>query len=144
MTCARAEERRARRARLASLTEGEHEVMQRVAAGKLNKVIADELHVSVRTVEVHRARGVREAGGAVGCGGGDGAGSISTLYVASPIKNEHRTVNIFSEGLMPMICKAITGVGQSRFRLLTIRSFVKYLYISETVELHHRILNSSI
>ncbi|MFG6456585.1 response regulator transcription factor [Roseateles sp. BYS96W] len=55
-----------RSARLASLTEREHEVMTRVAAGKLNKVIADELHVSVRTVEVHRARvfaklGVRSA-----------------------------------------------------------------------------------
>ena len=55
-----------RSARLASLTEREHEVMLRVAAGKLNKVIADELHVSVRTVEVHRARvyaklGVRSA-----------------------------------------------------------------------------------
>ncbi len=55
-----------RSARLASLTEREREVMQRVAAGKLNKVIADELHVSVRTVEVHRARvfaklGVRSA-----------------------------------------------------------------------------------
>ena len=55
-----------RSARLASLTEREAEVMQRVAAGKLNKVIADELHVSVRTVEVHRARvfaklGVRSA-----------------------------------------------------------------------------------
>jgi two-component system response regulator DctR len=53
-------------ARLASLTEREHEVMLRVAAGKLNKVIADELNVSVRTIEVHRARvyaklGVRSA-----------------------------------------------------------------------------------
>ncbi len=45
-----------REARLASLTEREREVMSRVAAGKLNKVIADELHVSVRTIEVHRAR----------------------------------------------------------------------------------------
>ncbi|KQV94106.1 response regulator transcription factor [Pelomonas sp. Root1237] len=55
-----------RSARLASLTEREREVMTRVAAGKLNKVIADELNVSVRTVEVHRARvfaklGVRSA-----------------------------------------------------------------------------------
>ena len=50
----------------ARAAEREREVMQRVAAGKLNKVIADELHVSVRTVEVHRARvyaklGVRSA-----------------------------------------------------------------------------------
>jgi two-component system response regulator DctR len=45
-----------RQARLDSLSEREREIMQRVAAGKLNKVIADELHVAVRTVEVHRAR----------------------------------------------------------------------------------------
>jgi len=55
-----------REARLSSMTEREREVMQRVAAGKLNKVIADDLHVSVRTIEVHRARvyaklGVRSA-----------------------------------------------------------------------------------
>ena len=42
--------------RLASLSERERAVMHLVAAGKLNKVIADELCVSVRTVEVHRAR----------------------------------------------------------------------------------------
>ena len=51
-----------REARLQSLTECEREVMQRVAAGKLNKVIADDLHVSVRTVEVHRARVYAELG----------------------------------------------------------------------------------
>lgn len=42
--------------RLSSLTEREREVMHKVAAGKLNKVIADELGIAVRTVEVHRAR----------------------------------------------------------------------------------------
>jgi len=51
-----------REARLQSLTERERDVMQRVAAGKLNKVIADELHVSVRTVEVHRARAYAKLG----------------------------------------------------------------------------------
>jgi two-component system response regulator DctR len=45
-----------RLARLASLTPREREVMQKVAAGKLNKVIADELGIAVRTVEVTRAR----------------------------------------------------------------------------------------
>lgn len=42
--------------RLQSLTEREYTVMRLVATGKLNKVIADELCISVRTVEVHRAR----------------------------------------------------------------------------------------
>lgn len=45
-----------RGALLAALTPREQEVMQRVAAGKLNKVIADEMNVSMRTVEVYRAR----------------------------------------------------------------------------------------
>lgn len=57
---------RERAARLASLTGREREVMLRVAAGRMNKVIADELHIAVRTVEVTRARvfaklGVRSA-----------------------------------------------------------------------------------
>jgi FixJ family two-component response regulator len=30
--------------------------MQRVIEGKLNKVIADELNISVKTVEFHRAK----------------------------------------------------------------------------------------
>ncbi|MEI7516308.1 MAG: response regulator [Betaproteobacteria bacterium] len=41
---------------LAGLTQRERDVLHRVAAGKLNKVIADELDVSMRTVEVYRAR----------------------------------------------------------------------------------------
>lgn len=45
-----------RGALLAALTPREHDVMLRVAAGKLNKVIADEMAVSMRTVEVYRAR----------------------------------------------------------------------------------------
>jgi two-component system response regulator DctR len=52
--------------RLATLTEREKEVMACILAGKLNKMIADELHIAMRTVEVHRARifekmGVRSA-----------------------------------------------------------------------------------
>lgn len=38
-----------------TLTAREREIMQGVIAGKLNKTIADELHVSTRTVEIHRA-----------------------------------------------------------------------------------------
>ena len=51
---------------LAQLTTREREVMDQILAGKFNKVIADELSISMRTVEVHRARvfekmGVRSA-----------------------------------------------------------------------------------
>lgn len=42
--------------RLASLTEREREVMMLILDGKLNKLVADQLNISVRTVEVHRAR----------------------------------------------------------------------------------------
>ena len=42
--------------RLAELTEREREVMRLVVEGRPNKLIADALDISVRTVEVHRAR----------------------------------------------------------------------------------------
>ncbi|MBM3970429.1 MAG: response regulator transcription factor [Planctomycetes bacterium] len=42
------------KARLATLTPEEYEVMQRMVAGKLNKVIASELLISLRTVETRR------------------------------------------------------------------------------------------
>lgn len=51
---------------MVTLSEREQEVMQLLVSGKLNKVIAEELAIAVRTVEVHRARifekmGVRSA-----------------------------------------------------------------------------------
>ena len=42
--------------RLADLTDRERDVMRLVVEGLPNKLIADQLSISVRTVEVHRAR----------------------------------------------------------------------------------------
>lgn len=41
--------------RLSTLTNRERQIMELVLLGKFNKVIADELNISMRTVEVHRA-----------------------------------------------------------------------------------------
>jgi two-component system response regulator DctR len=43
-------------ARLASLSERERQVMDLVLAGRQNKIIAADLAIAIRTVEVHRAR----------------------------------------------------------------------------------------
>ena len=45
-----------RASRLEGLSSREREVMELILAGKYNKVIADELGIAMRTVEVHRAR----------------------------------------------------------------------------------------
>ena len=51
----RAEARR-RAERIATLTQREREVLERVIAGKVNRIIAEEMQISIKTVEAHRAR----------------------------------------------------------------------------------------
>jgi FixJ family two-component response regulator len=45
---------------LARLTPREREVIERVAAGQSNKVVALDLDISERTVELHRGRGMKK------------------------------------------------------------------------------------
>jgi FixJ family two-component response regulator len=47
---------------LPALTTREHEVVDMLVAGKINKVIGAELGISTRTVESHRARIMRKLG----------------------------------------------------------------------------------
>jgi FixJ family two-component response regulator len=50
--------------RLDSLTPREREVLGLIVAGKLNKQIADQLRISIKTVEVHRSRVMEKMGAA--------------------------------------------------------------------------------
>lgn len=43
------------RERIARLTQRERQVLERIVAGRLNKQIADDLTISIKTVEAHRA-----------------------------------------------------------------------------------------
>jgi len=50
------------RRQLGQLTQREREVLDLIIAGKLNKQIADVLSISIKTVEVHRARVMEKMG----------------------------------------------------------------------------------
>jgi RNA polymerase sigma factor (sigma-70 family) len=54
-TAAAAERQRLNEALLARLTPREQQVLERIVAGRLNKQIADDLGISIKTVEAHRA-----------------------------------------------------------------------------------------
>jgi FixJ family two-component response regulator len=55
MDAAEVERRRTNAALLSSLTAREQQVLERIVAGRLNKQIADDLGISIKTVEAHRA-----------------------------------------------------------------------------------------
>lgn len=48
--------------RIVSLTPRERQVVEGILEGKLNKIIADDLDISVRTVEIHRANALEKIG----------------------------------------------------------------------------------
>jgi two-component system response regulator TtrR len=52
---AESENRKLSEALMAKLTAREQQVLERIVAGRLNKQIADDLGISIKTVEAHRA-----------------------------------------------------------------------------------------
>jgi FixJ family two-component response regulator len=59
---AKRESRRRALEHLASLTQREHQVLEQVAQGRLNKQIAYQFGIAEKTVKVHRARGMDKMG----------------------------------------------------------------------------------
>ena len=51
-----------REALLSKLTTREAQVLERIVAGRLNKQIADDLGISIKTVEAHRANIMEKLG----------------------------------------------------------------------------------
>ena len=62
--CAFADHQQAasREALMARLTGRESQVLERIVAGRLNKQIADDLNISIKTVEAHRANIMEKLG----------------------------------------------------------------------------------
>jgi RNA polymerase sigma factor (sigma-70 family) len=54
--CDAQEKRRAHSARMSQLTQREREVLELVVAGRMNREIAEQLDISIKTVEAHRAK----------------------------------------------------------------------------------------
>jgi FixJ family two-component response regulator len=52
---AKADQQKNTQSLLGKLTGREKQVLERIVAGRLNKQIADDLNISIKTVEAHRA-----------------------------------------------------------------------------------------
>ncbi|OYX54391.1 MAG: DNA-binding response regulator [Comamonadaceae bacterium 32-67-11] len=64
-----------REALMARLTGRESQVLERIVAGRLNKQIADDLNISIKTVEAHRANIMEKLG----------ANTVTAPYLLSPL-----------------------------------------------------------